>query len=136
MKICRGREKIILAATNAQSGYVISVKGTTMTSGTNIINALAANDVSRPGTAQFGLNLRANTTPSGGSNPSGPGFAVPDPNYNVPNTYRFKDGDTLVSTTLPDDRRLFTASYIVNVPKGQAPGIYVSTMTYICVGTF
>lgn len=126
----------MLAATNAENGYNITVSGTTMTSGTNIIAALASNDVSRPGTAQFGLNLRANTAPSGGADPLGPGVAVPQPTYDQPNSYRFNDGDLVVSNSVPDDVRLYTASYIVNVPKSQAPGVYVSTLTYICLGTF
>ncbi len=49
----------MLAATNSASGYTITVNGTTLESGNNVVTALAANDVSRPGTSQFGLNLRA-----------------------------------------------------------------------------
>jgi hypothetical protein len=126
----------MLVATNAKSGYVISVDGTTLTSGTNSIAALAPGDVSRPGTAQFGFNLRANTTPKGGVDPTGPGAGQPDPLYNQPDTYRFAPADTLVSNIAPDDVRQFTASYIVNVPPTQAPGVYVSTLTYICLATF
>jgi hypothetical protein len=126
----------MLVATNAVDGYNVSLSGTTMTSGTNAIAALATNDVSRPGTPQFGLNLRANTTPAGGSNPTGPGVAVPVANYFQPNSYRFVDGETLISNPAPDDVRLFTASYIVNIPKTQPAGIYVTTLTYICLGSF
>ena len=53
----------MLIATNAQSGYGITVDGPTMASGVNVINGLTTGDVSRPGTAQFGFNLRANSTP-------------------------------------------------------------------------
>lgn len=126
----------MLVSSNAQSGYNISVQGTTMTSGNNIIDALFTSDVSRPGTAQFGLNLAVNSTPSGGASPHGPGLAMPMPNYSVPNMYRFVSGETLVSTSGPDDVRVFTTAYVVNVPKTQAPGIYVTTITYICLGTF
>lgn len=126
----------MLAATNAIDGYNVSVTGTTMTSGVNSINAMASNDVSRPGTPQFGFNLKANSTPAGGSEPTGPGAATPLLNYGQSNRYRFVDGESLVTIDQPDDVRLFTASYIVNVPKTQAPGIYVTTLTYICLGTF
>ena len=126
----------MIAATNAQDGYNISVSGTTMTSGTNVITPLSSNDVSRPGTAQFGLNLKSNSVPAAGADPTGPGVAVPQSNYFQSNLYRFVNGETLVSHPKPDDVREYTASYIVNVPKGQAPGIYVTTLTYICLATF
>ena len=126
----------MLIATNAQSGYSVTVSGTTLASGINAITALGAADVSRPGVAQFGFNLRANTTPAVGNDPTGPGSAVPSALYNVANLYRFTTGDIVVTNALPDDLRQFTVSYIVNRPLGQAPGIYVSTMTYICLAKF
>jgi len=126
----------MLAATNAQSGYNLTVQGTTMTSGNNEIKALASNDVSRPGTAQFGLNLTVNSTPSGGAVPVGPGVTVPVAQYSTPDSYRFVNGETLATNTVPDDVRVFTTSYIVNVPKAQDPGIYVTTITYICLASF
>ncbi len=126
----------MLVATNAVDGYFVSVQGTTMTSGNNVIAALAANDVSRPGAAQFGMNLRANATPAVGNDPSGPGVAVPVATYNQPNSYRFVNGDTLVANSVPDDVRLYTASYIVNIAATQAAGVYVSTLTYICLASF
>jgi hypothetical protein len=126
----------MLAATNAQDGYNISITGTTMTSGTNAITSLASNDVSRPGTPQFGMNLRSNSAPAVGADPNGPGTAIPAANYFQSNSYRFNNGETLVAFPKPDDVREYTASYIVNVPKVQAPGIYVTTITYICLATF
>lgn len=126
----------MLTATNARNGYSISIAGTTLMSGNNVINQLAVNDVSRPGTAQFGLNLRANASPAGGLDPSGPGVAAPTAAYNVPNFYRFTTNEAVVTGTAPDDLRLYTASYIVNVPIAQPAGVYVSTVTYICLANF
>ncbi len=126
----------MLIATNSGSGYNVTVAGTTLASGINAIAALGVADVSRPGVAQFGFNLRANTTPAVGNEPSGPGVAAPTALYNQANLYRFVTGDIVVTNAVPDDLRLFTASYIVNRPLGQAPGIYVSTMTYICLAKF
>jgi hypothetical protein len=36
----------------------------------------------------------------------------------------------------PDDVRKYTATYIANVPNNQAAGIYVSTITYVCLANF
>lgn len=126
----------MLVATNADDGYRLSVTGNTLAAGNNIINALTNADVSRPGTAQFGLNLRANTTPASGSDIQGPGNGQVEAPYNQPDQYVFNNGNTIASATGPDDFRKYTASYLVNVPKGQAAGIYVSTLTFIATGNF
>ncbi|MDB5175543.1 MAG: hypothetical protein JWM81_401 [Candidatus Saccharibacteria bacterium] len=126
----------LLTATNARDGYNIFVSGTTLTSGNNVISPLDTADVSRSGNSQFGLNLRANSSPAGGTDPGGPGLASPVTNYGQPNFYKFTPGDTLVSVNKPDDIRRYTASYIVNIPKTQAPGVYVSTVTYTCLANF
>ncbi|HVW23227.1 MAG TPA: hypothetical protein VHB51_01960 [Candidatus Saccharimonadales bacterium] len=126
----------MLVATNAAGGYNVTVTGATLSSGTNSIANLAANDVSRPGTPQFGFNLRSNTTPPQGADPTGPGVGQPTPNYNQPNSYRFADGDVIITNSVPDTVRLYTASYIANIPPTQAAGIYVSTLTYICLADF
>lgn len=126
----------LLVATNAEQGYAISIAGTTLASGNNVIAALSVGDVSRPGTGQFGFNLKTNTTPIGGNEVSGPGVSQPQATYAQPNTYRFTPGDTIISTAVPDNLRLYTSSYMVNVPKTQSPGIYVSTVTYVCLANF
>ena len=126
----------ILAATNADGGYNVTMDGTTLTSGNNVIAALTISDVSRPGTPQFGLNLRANSTPAGGSDPAGPGLTNPQPPYALANVYRFVAGETLITNSAPDDARQYTASYIANVPTTQSAGVYVSTITYICLANF
>ncbi len=126
----------MLTATNAGNGYTLTVNGTTMVSGTNIIGALAASDVSRPGVSQFGLNLVANTTPNVGTNPQGTGTATPAPGYDVANFYKFNSGDVVATLSNTDEYRLFTSSYIVNIPHGQPVGVYVATLTYICLASF
>lgn len=124
------------AATNAPDGYHIIVDGTTMTAGNKVIPALNTPQGSQSGVSQFGMNLRANTNPTIGLEPAGPGTAQPSSNYDQPNQFMFKPGDGLVETTAPNDRVTFTASYIVNVSEVQEPGVYTTTLTYICTGSF
>ncbi|HVX24240.1 MAG TPA: hypothetical protein VG992_02760 [Candidatus Saccharimonadales bacterium] len=126
----------MLVATNAEAGYNVTVSGTTLTSGNNVISALTTNDVVRPGVGQFGLNLRSNSAPSVGNNPIGPGVGQPQSNYDQANSFRFNPGDTIISVHNPDNVRVYTASYVVNVSSNQAPGIYVSTLTYVCLADF
>lgn len=126
----------MLAATNAKDGYAIRVAGTTLMSGNNIIPSLVGADVSRPGVSQFGMNLRANNSPRGGSDVIGAGNGLPTNGYNQINFYRFNSGDVVAVSNGPDNARKYTATYVVNVAKGQSPGIYVSTVTYIALGSF
>jgi hypothetical protein len=126
----------MLAATNADLGLAIAVYGTTLTSGNNIIPPLAAPTVSAPGNAQFGINLRANTDPAGGQNPSGGGVANPAANYNTPNRYMFANGATVATSPDVTDIRKFTVSYVANISPSQEPGVYTATLTYICTATF
>jgi hypothetical protein len=126
----------LLVATNAEQGYAISIAGATLASGNNVITALSTGDVSRPGTGQFGFNLKANSAPGGGSEVIGPGSSQAITSYATANSYRFAPGDTIISSAVPDDVRVYTSNYITNVPQAQAPGIYVSTVTYVCLANF
>lgn len=124
-----------VAATNASGGYTITVGGGTMTSGNNILPPMAGG-ASTVGASQFGVNLRANSVPDIGENPSGPGSGAPRPNYNQANRYRFVNNDLLASATGVQDFKKYTISYVVNVAKSQPPGVYSTTLTYICLANF
>jgi hypothetical protein len=126
----------MLAYTNAEFGLAIGVYGTTMTSGINEIPALANPTPSAPGNAQFGFNLRSNSNPGKGEEPSGPGVTAPTAGYNIPNRYSFNSGDIVAISSEATDVRKFTSTYIVNVSPNQQPGVYTSTLTYICTATF
>ena len=126
----------LLAATNANYGYTIRVLGTTLTSGINTIPALQTPDIARTGVDQFGLNLRANSTPAVGSDVQGSGSATVSPAYDTPNYYKFTSGDVLASAPTADGFRLFTVSYIANINKNQPAGIYVSTLQYVALASF
>ena len=127
---------VMQAQTNAANGYTITVNGTTLASGANTIPGLAFQTASTVGTSQFGLNLRSNTIPVVGADPSGTGTGADDPTYATPNQYRFNAGDTVASAGLPTNANTFTSSYIVNIGGSQAAGVYTATMTYICTASF
>ena len=122
-------------ATNDATGYTTYMNGSTMTSGNNIINPLTGGS-SSVGTSQFGLNLRANSNPTVGIDPFGPGYSVATAGYNTPNIFRFVDGEALTNSPTSTDFKLFTASYIVNVPANQTPGVYATTMTITAIASF
>lgn len=123
-------------ATNGFGGMAITMTGTTMTSGINTITALNIPAVSIPGTGQFGLNLRANTSPSAGVDPFGPGTTNPIGDYGLQNQFTFRNGDIIASSPISTDFRTLTVSYLVNISAAQAAGVYTSTITYIATATF
>jgi hypothetical protein len=125
------------AGTNAPGGFAITVNGTTMQAGTNTIKRMDVPAPSRPGTQQFGLNLRANTDPQIGADfySPWPSTLVPS-DYNTPNQYKFKNGDLVATSTDVALSSHYTVSYIVNAPDDLKAGIYTTTLTYICSGRF
>ncbi len=126
----------LLAGTNAEHGYSISVQGPTLTSGNNEIPVITPGGISVPGVSQFGINLRANTSPVSGQNPTGPGTGTPTIGYSQANHYRYASGDTIASSSNADDYRRYTVSYVINVSANQPPGVYASTFTYVCLANF
>lgn len=125
-----------VSASNAVSGYSVTVTGTTLTSGLNTIPALTIPTSSSPGTSQFGMNLRQNTIPANGSDVVGPGTATPTANYNLPNLFTFNNGDIIASVNHSDDLRKFTVNYLTNISSSQAGGVYTTTISYICLANF
>lgn len=123
-------------ATNADYGLNVYIYGDTLTAGNNIINQLIAQHSSLTGVAQFGLNLRQNTNPAIGQDPVGLGTFTISNNYNIPNEFQFVSGDAVVSASGPVDYEKFTSSYIVNIDNTNPPGIYSTTVVYICLANF
>jgi hypothetical protein len=124
------------AGTNSFTGYNIFTLGSTMTSGNNIIPAVNPATSSKIGTNQFGMNLKANTSPAVGQEPQGAGTATPQAGYNTSNNFKFQNGDNIASSNIATDYSKMTASYIVNIDSSQPSGIYATTITYLAVGQF
>jgi hypothetical protein len=137
------------ASTNAGSGYIISVNGPTLTSGSNTITAMGSTTTSLRGSSQFGINLKANTTTT--SSPAVGTEVAPSANgtnykgqastdYNTVDNFKFVTGNTVAdsynSGAGGSDAQIFTVSYIANVPGSQPAGTYTTTLTYICTPTF
>lgn len=122
--------------TNSVTGYVLSVIGTTMTSGNNSISAINPAASSQVGTSQFGINLRSNTIPVVGQEPQGTGTGTPQSNYDTTNIFKLNSGDTIAASSLPTEFNQMTVSYVVNVAPSQAAGIYTTTMTYLGTAQF
>ncbi len=123
-------------ATNDPNGYVVSVHGTTMTSGNDILPASNTPAFSTVGSSQFGFNLRSNSVPIVGQESTGAGTGVAHANYAAVNQFAFDTNSTLATSSLSSDFTVFTVSYIVNIASDQPPGIYNTTQNFIATASF
>jgi hypothetical protein len=96
---------------------------------------------STPGVEQFGLNLRANSTPALGSNPDQSAVLSDLPNSDYSTVNRFSYDDTgnaivLASRGTPTNSARYTLSYVANVATSTPGGTYVAHQIFTCTATF
>ncbi len=122
-------------STNDAAGCFVYTLGSTLLSGNHIIPPLSSPTASAPGTSQFGINLRQNTDPAFGSEPSG-GTTAPTGNYDQTNRYAYEPGAAVASSPIPTEFTRMTVTYLINVSKSQEPGRYGTTITYLATAQF
>lgn len=125
----------LLAGTNASSGYAITYTGTTLTSGSDTITAMAAATTSSQGSEQFGLNLKDNATPNVGAEASG-GTGAAATGYATADNFKFASGDTVASASGASADTTYTVSYIANVASSTEAGTYTTTIDYVATAQF
>jgi len=123
-------------STNAATGYSVAYSGTTLTSGSNTITAIASPAASSMNNKQFGINLMANTTPLIGSNKTGTGSGAPATGYGTADQFKFASGDTVASASVPTNSNTYTVSYIANIDGVTPPGAYSTVLTYVATANF
>lgn len=96
---------------------------------------------SAPGTEQFGINLRDNTTPNVGNEPvqipdSTFSFAQVVNGYDQPDWFKFVDGDIIAASNKSSGKTSFTISFIANISKDTPAGEYGGSFSVIVTPTF
>ncbi len=120
-------------------GYVVHLGGTTLSSGSFNVNPLSENSPSQPGISQFGINLVANTSPTGlGSDPDNGSFGFGEVNthYATPNEYRFVSGEAIAFAPKSSGKTTYTITYIANVEGLTPAGVYTTAQSIIVTGTY
>ncbi len=118
------------AATNAFSGYTVTVKGATLTSGANTVTAIGStNTASTVGAEQFGLRINA----SGGSGTvtapyAASGFAYAGTSTTSSQVASSNNGDNVTT--------IYSVRYIANVAGSTEAGNYATTLNYVATGNF
>ena len=118
----------ITAATNATTGYTISVQGDTLTSGVNTITPLASNTTPTFGTEQFGL--RATATGGSGS------VSVPYAATGFAYTGTVSTPATLATSNVPSLTTTYSVRYLANIASITEAGSYATNHTYVATGNF
>ncbi len=127
------------AATNAQSGYAITVNGSTLQStGGGTIDAITAGSGSASTTdsSQFGINLMSNSTPTVGTATSGSGSGAPQTGYDTADTFKYVTGDIVAAASNATNSNTYTVSYIANINGTTPAGSYTTILNYIATANF
>ncbi|HEY2003899.1 MAG TPA: hypothetical protein VGH44_02180 [Candidatus Saccharimonadia bacterium] len=137
-----GAISTMVAATNATSGYSITYLAANLTSSSDTIGAVGSTPTAFPGagTAAFGINLRANTSPSvtNSADKTGSGSGTVAANYNTVNQFAFvpSTATQVASASAPTQANVYTVSYAAQAGNTTKPGAFSTTFTYVCTGTF
>lgn len=129
----------LVASTNAASGYSITYSSPNAlkpAGGTALASYSSSPSV--PGTAGFGINLKTNTTPAVGSNPTG-GSGAAVGAYNTADQFTFVGSNvaTQIATSgVATNATTYTVSYVANIAALTAPGAYTTTFTYVATPNF
>lgn len=119
-------------ATNAPSGYIITVKGATLTSQQNSLFTITSiggtATTSQPGTEQFGLRGAVTSGTGLVSSPyNSSSFAY---NSTATTTSTFATGTGDASTTV------FSVRYLVNIMPSTENGTYSANLVYVATANF
>jgi hypothetical protein len=118
----------IVVGTNGQSGFTLTVNGSTLTSGANTITAIGATSAaSAPGTEQYGIKA----TVAGGTGTVSAPYGTA--NYAL-DTAAFPD--ELGAATGATANSTYTLTYIANIGSATEAGSYTSTLTYTATAAF
>ena len=119
------------ASSNASTGYTLTYKGQTLTSGSNTLSpaTITNSTTGTPGTSQFALSLSS----------SGSAGIVSDYNQNSGSgNWKFISNSTesLVTTSGITTSETFSNRYISNIAASQQAGNYSTVITYVITGNF
>jgi hypothetical protein len=123
-------------------GYSVVIAGNAPKSKAGYtLASMSSADISRPGTEQFGINLKANTSPSVGAEaalvPDGTfAFGAAATGYDTVNNFKFTTGDTIAQSLKGYGQTNFTLSAITNISTSTPAGDYAAVLDVIAVPTF
>lgn len=123
------------------SGYNMIIAGVPPTYSGHSLDPVSAGTEADPGTEQFGINLRNNSSPNIGIDPeqvpdSTFSFGLPTADYNVPNEFKYQDRDTIAYSDSSSGQTNYTLSMIANMSNLTAAGRYETKLSIVVVPVF
>lgn len=133
--------RVVKVRNYKSNGYTIQLAGAPPSQGEHNLSNLTTPTASSAGTEQFGVNLRANTTPSVGADvvqvPSTQtSFGEPVSGYNTANLFKYIDGDIIASSASTSGETDYTLSMIVNVSNATPGGHYDGSYSAVVVPVY
>ncbi len=117
-------------------GYAVQTVGPPPQTGSYTLTGMSTAGPSQTGVEQYGINLRANTSPVAfGGNPLG-GFGTAASGYALPDNFKYIAGDTIASAPKSSGQTDYTISYIVNASSNTRGGTYTGIQSLVCTGTY
>lgn len=123
-------------------GYIVQTLGNPPNNGAHTLTGMSSQAASATGTEQFGINLKANTSPIAfGADPvQVPGstfsYGVAATGYNTANQYKYVSGNTIASAPKSSGETDYTISYIANISINTPGGSYSGNQVLVCTGTY
>ncbi len=125
------------------SGYVVKTMSNPPTNESGVsLAAMTSGGASSQGTEQFGINLKANTSPTtfGANRVHVPddSFAWGEPatGYDTQNSYKYNAGDTIATASIGEGETDFTISYIANMSILTKAGTYTMIHDLVVIPTY
>lgn len=143
--VTHGAQATFTVRNYLSNGYVVRLAGAlpSMTSGagSHTLSAMSSATTSNPGSEQFGVNLRANTSPSIGANvqqlpDTSFGFGAPATGYSTVNNFKYVDSDIIASSPKSSGTTLYTLAMIANIATSTPAGAYTGHLNVIVTPTF
>lgn len=123
-------------------GYAVFTIGNPPSISGHTLAGMSSTGPSSTGTEQFGINLKANTSPvTFGANavqvPSGSfSFGAASTGYNSTNNFRYVAGEQVAESLQTSGETDYTISYIVNAANTTPAGQYQGAQSLVVVGTY
>ena len=123
-------------------GYGVYIIGNPPSNGSHILANMSSTGPSTVSVEQYGINLRANTSPATfGSDPvqvpSGTfSYGAVATGYNTVNNFRYIAGEKIAEATQSSGETDYTISFIVNTATDTPGGQYTGSQGLVVVGTY
>jgi hypothetical protein len=125
------------------SGYVVRIGGAApkAVGSSEQIDPLTSPTASATGQEQFGINLRANTSPTVGANPTQSpdgtfSFGVAAAGYDQGNLFKYVEDDVIAQSAASSGTTTYTISFILNTSVNTPAGLYGGSYFVNVIPTF